>query len=115
VPGVAREEQRVAPAAQSVRRDAREKKLIVARPNCQTPEHMSRMSRTISATRIAMWRGDRRITPSRRRKCQTARGKMARGAEKVRRREGKVRAGEDMVVNGSGQFSGAVRDVARRS
>jgi hypothetical protein len=41
--------------------------------------------------------------------------KKARGAEKVRRREGKVRAGEDMVVNGSGQFSGAVREVARHS
>jgi len=41
--------------------------------------------------------------------------KMARGAEKVRRREGKVRVREDTVVNGSGEFSGAVGDVARRS
>jgi hypothetical protein len=64
VPGVAREEQRVAPAAQSVPRDAREKKLIVARPNCRTPERMSRMSRTFSTPSIAMWRGDR-VSPRR--------------------------------------------------
>ena len=69
---VPRRAQRVASAALCVRRSAREEKLHLARPNCETSQRMSRQRPTIEATRMAMCRVDRTITASRRGKCQTA-------------------------------------------